>query len=86
MPKAETSIGSTAQGWVRTEDQAGLGPPKPSWTQAANALLGPLAFIKRMRGGVPSEGQPSCACAVGLENETFPLYCCPMDGSDPQCG
>jgi hypothetical protein len=30
-------------------------------------------------------GQPSCQCTVGYENQTFPLYCCPQDGSDPEC-
>ena len=33
----------------------------------------------------PSNGQPSCACNEGYENETFSLYCCPNDDSDPNC-
>lgn len=35
---------------------------------------------------VPSEDRPSCVCSEGFENESFSLYCCPTDGSDPACG
>ncbi|MBC8073407.1 MAG: hypothetical protein IAG13_34120 [Deltaproteobacteria bacterium] len=39
------------------------------------------------RGTCTPDGaaQPSCQCAVGYENQTFALYCCPIDGSDPYC-
>lgn len=33
-----------------------------------------------------SDGEPQCTCSPGFENETFELYCCPVDGSDPLCG
>ena len=33
----------------------------------------------------PIGGQPSCTCSAGFESETFALYCCPTDGSDPAC-
>ncbi len=33
----------------------------------------------------PEGGLPNCLCAAGFENETFELYCCPTDGSDPIC-
>ena len=34
----------------------------------------------------PEDGEPSCACAPGYENETFELYCCPEDAlADPEC-
>ena len=33
----------------------------------------------------PVDGEPSCACNTGFESETFRLYCCPEDGSDPVC-
>lgn len=32
------------------------------------------------------EGLPSCECDEGFQNQTFSLYCCPTDGSDPSCG
>lgn len=32
------------------------------------------------------DNEPACTCAPGFENETFDLYCCPMDASlDPIC-
>ncbi|MEM6296841.1 MAG: hypothetical protein AAGA54_36595 [Myxococcota bacterium] len=34
---------------------------------------------------MPEGGLPSCVCAAGFENDTFELYCCPTDGSDPVC-
>jgi Cys-rich repeat protein len=34
---------------------------------------------------VESDGQPTCTCKPGYDNEKFALYCCPMDGSDPNC-
>jgi hypothetical protein len=33
----------------------------------------------------PRDGQPSCLCFEGFENESFALYCCPVDGGDPYC-
>lgn len=34
---------------------------------------------------VPTDGAPRCECAQGYDNESFALYCCPQDGSDPVC-
>lgn len=31
------------------------------------------------------DGRPSCQCDEGFDNVMFALYCCPNDGSDPQC-
>jgi len=33
----------------------------------------------------PVDGLPSCVCNEGFENETFTLYCCPIDGGDDRC-
>lgn len=35
---------------------------------------------------VPVDGQPTCVCEAGFENETFALFCCRTNGSDPLCG
>lgn len=35
---------------------------------------------------VGTEGMPQCTCFEGFEGETYALYCCPTDGSDPACG
>ncbi len=40
--------------------------------------------LERGECGV-ADGQPSCTCKAGFDNEQFALYCCPMDGSDPNC-
>jgi hypothetical protein len=38
------------------------------------------------RGTCSASGdRPRCSCNEGFENETFALYCCPTDGSDPNC-
>lgn len=33
----------------------------------------------------PEDMLPSCLCEPGFDNERYPLYCCPIDGSDPLC-
>src|SRR5688572_10505867 len=34
----------------------------------------------------PVDGLPACTCMPGFENETFALYCCPVEGGDdPYC-
>jgi len=34
---------------------------------------------------VTNELQPSCVCNIGYSNDQYALYCCPQDGSDPDC-